>query len=118
MTTKERINPWRTVAGILLGVEAMWWAANIALVGFSNYTAELLAITAVTLMFLSLLAIFLLVQAPRAGVWFGLALQGVAALQALLMLFFMQSLVGAAELPLAVVTTLCLAAAAPGRSRP
>jgi hypothetical protein len=112
---------WRAAAGFLLVLEAMWWAANALVVGAGTInqsaTAELLSVVSVALMFLALLAVFLLIQAPRAGVWMGLAMQGIVGVHALV-LIFLTSLLGVFELALGVMTALCLAAAAGQKRRP
>jgi hypothetical protein len=100
----------------------MFWGANLALFATGAFnlstTAELLSVVSVVLMVLTLLAVFLIVQAPRGGVWFGLAMQAIVGLHAFVLFFVFTNLLGAVELALAVITALCLAAAAQNRSRP
>jgi hypothetical protein len=105
----------RVAAGFFLVLEAMWWAANTVLFdGFvaQSAAAELVFVIPVVLMFLSLLAVFLLIQAPRSGVWLGLAMQVIIGVQGLV-LTLMTSLFGPVELALGLFTALCLAGAAP-----
>jgi hypothetical protein len=103
---------WRVAAGFFLVLEALWWAVNagpVFTVGFGqSVTAELLSIPAVVLVFLTFLAVFLLFQIPRWGVWLGLVLQGIIGIHAFFLIFGLTSLLGAFELALGVCTALCL----------
>jgi hypothetical protein len=113
--SEESSNPWRWIAGVLLGVEALWWAGNTAVSATmfgESPTAELLTVIPVAFMTLTLLAIFLLVQAPRGGVWMGLTLQ-VLMLAEAVVFAFMSFVALFVAVPLAVVTAVCLAAAWP-----
>jgi hypothetical protein len=120
-TLKSGAAGWRAAAGFLLVLEAMWWAANLVFIGAGVFgqstTAELLSIVPVALMFLTLLAVFLVIQAPLGGVWMGLGLQAVIGLHAFVLLVFFASLVGALELAMGLVAALLLAAAATEISR-
>ena len=96
-------------------MEALWWAVNVGVLATAGFgesaTAELLSIIPVALMMLTFLAVFLLIQAPRGGVWMGLGLQGVVAFHAVVLPFVLESFFGAFELALGVGTAICLAAA-------
>ena len=114
--SKPPARGWRFAGAALLVFEALWWAGNasilaIGAVGLSA-TADAMTIVPVGLMFVSLLAVFLLIQAPRAGIWVGLVLQAIVVIHGIVLLFPFASLVGAFEIPLGVGTALCLAAAA------
>lgn len=104
----------RGIAGCLLGIEVLWWAAGTPLItaGAGNATLELLGAASVVLMFLTLLAIFLVIRAPRGGVWLGLLLQ--VAVLALAVPFAFMSFIGIFFVfPLAIITALALAVAWP-----
>ncbi len=111
----------RVAAGLFLVLEALWWAANTFIItglftASAPAAAELALIVPVVLMFLSLLAVFLLIQAPRGGVWLGLALQVIVGLHSLV-LILMTSLLGLVEFAMGFFAALCLAGAAPMKSR-
>jgi hypothetical protein len=115
-TARQVATGWRLAAGFLLVMEALWWAINVGILATAGFgesaTAELLSIIPVALMMLTFLAVFLLIQAPRGGVWMGLGLQGVVGVHAVVLAFVLESLGGAFELALGVGTAICLAAAA------
>ena len=102
----------------LLAIEVLVWGFGITL-GVSA-TADLLGVligvASSTFMILTLVAVFLLVRAPRVGVWFGLVLQ--VAMLALALLFTVMSFIGVfLVIPLAIITALLLAASWPRRPR-
>ena len=108
----------RVVALCLLAIEVLVWGFGITL-GVSA-TADLLGVligvASFTFMILTLVAVFLLVRAPRVGVWFGLVLQ--VAMLALALLFTVMSFIGVfLVIPLAIITALLLAASWPRRPR-
>ena len=105
-----RLGGWRIAAMVLLGVEVLWWGGSITLTA-GAITSPLLYLWAVVpaaFVVLTVLAIYLIVEAPRAGIWLGLALQVPVALETVL--FLIMSFIGIfVAVPLALITAVCLA---------
>jgi hypothetical protein len=110
----------RIIAGCVLAIEMLWWAVGSAILFGAavnpSSTFVMLGAVSVVLMFLTLMAIFLLIQAPRGGVWLGLFLQIPMLGQAVA--FWLISFIGLFfAIPLAIIAALSLAAAWPEGDR-
>jgi hypothetical protein len=107
----------RLTAAILLGFEAAMWVVG-NLFAFGPGIASVIALIVVaTLVGLTLLTIYLLEKSPRGALWLGLVMQALLALHGLVLGVLMSSGLVLAEVPVAMVTAICLAGAMPRGAR-
>jgi hypothetical protein len=119
LADQEGVSGSLVMPGFLLLMECLFWIAVISL--FTSYSTSVgstvLDLVPVVLLAVGVVAIVLLVKAPRRGLWLGLGLQVAAALDAGALLFFWAPLFGLIGLAFAAVTAWALVSALPSRQQ-